>query len=108
MYVYTYIHIHINFPNATQELEIEAFTCTVLQCIKKKKKKKKEKSSSAETSKGFYYCPTPLIAQLTLVQASTSLTIEMAYGHSARYMCITVTVCWMCQKKRDRMRKSDR
>jgi len=70
-----------------QELEIEAFTCTVLRlCIKNKKRRKKEKSSFAETSKGFYYRPIPLVAQLTLVQASASLTIEMAYSHSARYM----------------------
>lgn len=42
MYViYVYIYIYINFPNAMQELEIEAFTCTVLRCVKKKEKKKK-------------------------------------------------------------------
>jgi hypothetical protein len=29
-----------------QKLEIEAFTCTVLQYIKKKKRKKKEEKSS--------------------------------------------------------------
>lgn len=39
-----------SFPNVTQELEIEAFTCTVLRCV--------NKSSFAETSRGFYYCST--------------------------------------------------
>lgn len=88
-----------------QELEIEAFTCTVLRCVKEKTKEKNEKmkkknSSFAETSKGFYYCSIPLVAQLTLVQASASLTIEMACSHSARYICITVTLYAGCVRNK--------
>lgn len=73
---------------------------------KQEKEEKKEKSSF-ESSKGFYYCPTPLVAQLTLVQASASLMIEMAYRHSVRY--VYNCYCMLdVSKTRDRMRKSDR
>lgn len=75
----------------------------MLRRVKEKTKEnngKKKKSSFAETSKGFYYCSIPLVAQLTLVQASASLTIEMAHSHSARYICITVTLYAGCVRNK--------
>lgn len=90
------------FPSVSQELEIEAFTCTVLRCVKKKNLPLLRPLEDSVTARDS------LIAQLTLVQASASLTIEMAYCHSARYICITVTVYAGCVRNkadRDRMRK---